>query len=396
MGADTRYLKMIKTTAPPSLDLQSPAEAAVVTCLTRRSARLRLAILIPALVLGLTYGVFAEVSRGLVYPTLDGVLGSIPIGIPALLISVAGALMPDAHQGYGLPIGGVLATADAVIPYAVGVDIACRMRMTVLYWPIEALRKKREELKRAIEQETRFGVGAAFRRPRQHAVMDEDWAVTKVTAHLKAQIGDGAFAEGRIPPETELAADLGVSRTTVRDALSRLEHEGAIYRRQGSGTFVNPQGLQIRSRLEEIWAYEQVLEDHGYTPSVRVLAMRTEPATDEDAEALEVEPGTPLLVMDKLFLEDDVPVVLTSNRIPRDRVDHEAGADEAAEPIYLRAVREFFRPEFFNRLDRIVAFTRLDRTELAEIARSIIADHTRRLCLLLIRYWTISVNFMSS
>jgi RNA-splicing ligase RtcB len=49
-----------------------------------------------------------------------------------LLVSVAGALMPDAHVGYGLLIGGVLAAENAVIPYAVGVDIACRMKMTVL------------------------------------------------------------------------------------------------------------------------------------------------------------------------------------------------------------------------------------------------------------------------
>ena len=48
-----------------------------------------------------------------------------------LPVSVAGALMPDAHVGYGLPIGGVLATHEAVIPYAVGVDIACRMRLSV-------------------------------------------------------------------------------------------------------------------------------------------------------------------------------------------------------------------------------------------------------------------------
>src|SRR5437899_12378389 len=49
-----------------------------------------------------------------------------------LPVAVAGALMPDAHVGYGLPIGGVLATENAVIPYAVGVDIACRMTMLVL------------------------------------------------------------------------------------------------------------------------------------------------------------------------------------------------------------------------------------------------------------------------
>lgn len=49
----------------------------------------------------------------------------------ALPVAVAGALMPDAHVGYGLPIGGVLAADNAVIPYAVGVDIACRMKLTV-------------------------------------------------------------------------------------------------------------------------------------------------------------------------------------------------------------------------------------------------------------------------
>ena len=57
----------------------------------------------------------------------------------ALPVAVAGALMPDAHVGYGLPIGGVLATENAVIPYAVGVDIACRMKLTVLDLPVTAL-----------------------------------------------------------------------------------------------------------------------------------------------------------------------------------------------------------------------------------------------------------------
>src|SRR5437763_9438655 len=52
-----------------------------------------------------------------------------------LPVAIAGALMPDAHQGYGLPIGGVLGTENEVIPYAVGVDIACRMRLSVLDIP---------------------------------------------------------------------------------------------------------------------------------------------------------------------------------------------------------------------------------------------------------------------
>jgi tRNA-splicing ligase RtcB len=102
-----------------------------------------------------------------------------------LPVSVAGALMPDAHVGYGLPIGGVLATENAVIPYAVGVDIACRMKMTVLDIPVRDLEQKPERLIKAIERETRFGVGASFRERRQHGVMDADWSVSPVTKQLR-------------------------------------------------------------------------------------------------------------------------------------------------------------------------------------------------------------------
>lgn len=102
-----------------------------------------------------------------------------------LPVSVAGALMPDAHVGYGLPIGGVLATDNAVIPYAVGVDIACRMKLTVLDLPVRELERQREKLIKAIETETRFGVGATFKERREHEVMDADWSGSKITQQNK-------------------------------------------------------------------------------------------------------------------------------------------------------------------------------------------------------------------
>src|SRR5215472_1215605 len=102
-----------------------------------------------------------------------------------LPVAVAGALMPDAHVGYGLPIGGVLATENTVIPYAVGVDIACRMKMTVLDIPARDLERHQDRLTRAIEAETRFGVGSAFKTRRQHGVMDADWDVSPVTKQNK-------------------------------------------------------------------------------------------------------------------------------------------------------------------------------------------------------------------
>jgi tRNA-splicing ligase RtcB len=100
-------------------------------------------------------------------------------------VAVAGALMPDAHVGYGLPIGGVLACDNAVIPYAVGVDIACRMKLSVVDLPVAALDSKFRLFKEALEKGTNFGVGGHFDRPKSHAVMDRDWNVTRITRERK-------------------------------------------------------------------------------------------------------------------------------------------------------------------------------------------------------------------
>lgn len=91
-----------------------------------------------------------------------------------LPISVAGALMPDAHSGYGLPIGGVLATENAVIPYGVGVDIGCRMCLSVFDINPKQLADKENFFAREINEATLFGSGAQFDRAANHAVMENE------------------------------------------------------------------------------------------------------------------------------------------------------------------------------------------------------------------------------
>lgn len=110
-----------------------------------------------------------------------------------LPVSVSGALMPDAHQGYGLPIGGVLATEDTVIPYAVGVDIACRMKLSVYDVPAKDLKRLHDSLAKVLETQTKFGTGGEHKRPLQHDVLDADWDVSPVTRRFfdkaRAQLG---------------------------------------------------------------------------------------------------------------------------------------------------------------------------------------------------------------
>ncbi len=104
----------------------------------------------------------------------------------SLPVSVSAALMPDAHVGYGLPIGGVLATEDSVIPYAVGVDIACRVMLSVFDLPASDLQREQDRFTGYIERNTLFGVGKGWRRDRpKHPVMDEDWSVSPVTSRQK-------------------------------------------------------------------------------------------------------------------------------------------------------------------------------------------------------------------
>ncbi|MFN0077697.1 MAG: RtcB family protein [Prosthecobacter sp.] len=156
----------------------------------------------------------------------------------ALPVAVAGALMPDAHVGYGLPIGGVLATEGCVIPYAVGVDIACRMRLSVYDRKAGTIAGQKDRLANILESETNFGMGGAFKDKRHHDVMDEDWAVSPITRRFKdkawAQLGTSGsgnhFVEfGAMDVNAQQSAALKESGFDVPpgEYLALLSHSGS-------------------------------------------------------------------------------------------------------------------------------------------------------------------------
>lgn len=89
-----------------------------------------------------------------------------------LPITVKGALMADAHEGYGLPIGGVLATKDAIIPYGVGMDIGCRMCLSVYDIPVSYIEGSKSKLKNILNDCTVFGKSAGVEGKKDHEVLD--------------------------------------------------------------------------------------------------------------------------------------------------------------------------------------------------------------------------------
>lgn len=105
-----------------------------------------------------------------------------------LPVTVAGALMPDAHQGYGLPIGGVLATKNAIIPYGVGVDIGCRMALSVYDIPAEDYQMNEAKYKRELIAHTKFGAGHGYhgQHKANHDIMDrQEFNMSKFIKHLQ-------------------------------------------------------------------------------------------------------------------------------------------------------------------------------------------------------------------
>ncbi|MEQ8318411.1 MAG: RtcB family protein [Phycisphaerales bacterium] len=204
------------------------------------------------------YHLWGQVGEDFDRPSLDQLENAC-----RLPVARAGALMPDAHVGYGLPIGGVLATENAVVPYAVGVDIACRVKMTVLDIPPKELDHDagRDRLAKAIEQETRFGVGAQFgkrsgnkghRTPlREHDVMDEDWSVSKITQHNKdrawSQLGTSGsgnhFVEFGVLTIGEHGDDLYAERAPVLPEGDLSKPKGRA--READRTFDLPPGTYL-------------------------------------------------------------------------------------------------------------------------------------------------------
>ncbi|MGV3588692.1 MAG: RtcB family protein [Adhaeribacter sp.] len=151
----------------------------------------------------------------------------------SLPVTVAGALMPDAHQGYGLPIGGVLATENAVIPYGVGVDIGCRMCLTLYDLPVQVLDRDKAKLKQFLNDNTRFGAGKGFEKPMDDPIFDrkefKEIAVARANkAKARDQIGSSGsgnhFVEFGI---AELSSGQNEFDLPIGQYLAVLSHSGS-------------------------------------------------------------------------------------------------------------------------------------------------------------------------
>lgn len=105
-----------------------------------------------------------------------------------LPVTAGGALMPDAHGGFGLPIGGVLATEGVVVPYAVGMDIGCRMSLSIFDVNEKYLQRYAYQLERALREYTHFGMEGNVPYKAEHEILDRpEFGYTSLLRNLRGK-----------------------------------------------------------------------------------------------------------------------------------------------------------------------------------------------------------------
>ena len=136
---------------------------------------------------------------------------------------------------------------------------------------------------------------------------------------LRASLIDlGWPADEPIPSERTLMRLTGLSRMTVRQAVGELTSAGLLRWQHGRGTFLVP--TPVEQEVQGVYSFTDGVARQGRTPSSTLLAREIRPATAEEAEALALAPGDPLIRLTRLRLVDDEPVIVDIVRIPRDLV----------------------------------------------------------------------------
>lgn len=171
---------------------------------------------------------------------------------------------------------------------------------------------------------------------------------SSIAEALKAEIVGGSYCPGaKLPTEAQLAQRFGVNRHTVRHALSALAEAGLVQARRGAGVFVTsvPTDYVLGRRVR----FHQNVLKSGRTPSRRILRIETRPASPPEAEALALNPGHMVHLVEGVSLADGLPLALFRSALP---------------------ARRF--PDFPDAMTRTGSIT-------AALAEAGVSDHTRAL-----------------
>jgi GntR family transcriptional regulator len=136
----------------------------------------------------------------------------------------------------------------------------------------------------------------------------------QIKDYLLNCIDQGIYpADTRLPSERDLAEQFGVSRLTVKKAISDLLQSGHVYVQIGKGTYVSR--AKIDQSLDALTSFSEDVGKRRQRPSSRVLEAREIPASVDEARTLRIPAGAPLFLLRRVRLADDVPMAIESSRV---------------------------------------------------------------------------------
>lgn len=134
---------------------------------------------------------------------------------------------------------------------------------------------------------------------------------------LRGRILNGVYAaDSRMPPESVLADELGISRPTLRTVLTKLETEGLITRKQGYGTYVNKHVISVDATPKAFWNFHSLIEDSGRSASTRMLSADQRHLTEQEASFHKLSVREKFMVTNMVFLANQDPVIYSIGFIP--------------------------------------------------------------------------------
>jgi GntR family transcriptional regulator len=159
--------------------------------------------------------------------------------------------------------------------------------------------------------------------------------VEQVNRIIRDRIQDGLYPPGgRLPSETELAAEFGISRATLRLAIAPLVSDGVLLRKQGDGTYVNKRGWEVTAKLDRFWSFVRLIQETGHEPDVRMLRVAYRAVTEDEALLLEIPLENQVLVIERVFLSENCPVIYSTNVVPAVLFDEAPSSSETIVSIY--------------------------------------------------------------
>lgn len=134
---------------------------------------------------------------------------------------------------------------------------------------------------------------------------------------LRGRIVNGVYAaDSRMPPESILAEELGISRPTLRTVLTKLETEGLITRKQGYGTYVNKHVISVDATPKAFWNFNSLIEDSGRAASTKILSVEHRHLTEQEASFHRLSGREKFMMISMVFMADQEPVIYSMGFIP--------------------------------------------------------------------------------